>query len=396
MWFVVFVLSLCAGILSFMYSFPLAASSLSDSGILPAGIKTLTEKLSSSITALLGESNVMAVSENTSYNYTQDACNASYLLVFAGLIGITASLMFLLRRRGSAEVLLLVSAVLCGAAIYFYGCGYIFCALFVTVVVLMFRMRQNAPSESKPVPKSQDVHTDFARSVQPSGTQRAVNINNDGIQVQAVHRIPKRMNIHVGLGWIKSTQQKVVFDLDLSALPVRDDGTARAEDLLFYNTNVQDVTHGNSKKIYMLNDNGKIYMKHTGDDECGGSGRKDNETITVYLSQVPAAFKRIIFTVTIKRADLYDPRLTFGQISRTYVRVCTCSKFFGRIKDTFITYHPNMSCSHVDSVYCGILERNTKDPRFWNFIETLQPYSGGILGLCNNFGLRVQSNSLPK
>ncbi len=359
--FIVFMLSLCAGVLSFMYGFPLAASSLADSNLLPDGIKTLTEKLSSSIVGFLGASNIMPAYENAPFN-------ASYLVVFAGLVGIIAALLCLFRRRGIAGLLLVVSAVLCGASVYFSGCdsvyGCILCAVFVITAILMLRLPVYVPY------------------IKPSKTSEQKTSHNTAIDIYKRYRIPKRMNIRVGLGWTKSTLKNTVFDLDLSALPVREDGRVQESDFMYYNNDDSKV-----------NDQGKIYMEHSGDNECGGSGKKDNERITIYLSQVPAAIKKILLTVTIKNAE--RDNLTFDMIRIAYARVFRLSRFLKRNRGLFTRYNLNNLSHKEASVICGELLRDESNPKIWYFRDILHSYRGGISELCRFYNLGVQENNLP-
>ena len=359
--FIVFGLSLCAGVLSFMYGFPLAASSLAASINIPDGIKAITEKLSSSIVGILGESHVM-----TAYSAEQCIFSTSYLIVIAGLIGVTAALLCLFRMRGTAGLLLLLSAGLCGASIYLSGYGYLHCVLFLIAAVMMFRLPAYVPCV-KPAD-------------QTSGQN--VSAHNRAIDICKRYRIPKRMNIRVGLGWTKSTLKNNVFDLDLSALPVMEDGRVNAEDFMYYN---DDDPKTNSQ--------GKIYMEHSGDNECGGSGRKDNERITVYLSQVPDKIKKILLTVTIKNAD--RDNLTFAQIRNAYARVFRISRFLKRHRGMFTRYNLSNLSHGEASVICGELLRDEDNPKIWYFRDIMHSYRGGIPELCRFYNLGIQENHLP-
>lgn len=167
----------------------------------------------------------------------------------------------------------------------------------------------------------------------------------------------------VGLGWTPRSTTGEDFDLDASALLLTASGKVRSDaDMCFYN---QTSVAGGA-------------VVHKGDNRTG-SGEGDDEQIVVDLAKVPADIERVVFIVTIDKAD--ERRQNFGQVSNAYVHVAnaTDGKEIGR-------YDLTEDSSTVSAMIFAELYRKNGG---WSFRAVGQGYEGGLRALAVNYGVNV-------
>lgn len=111
---------------------------------------------------------------------------------------------------------------------------------------------------------------------------------------------PGLTTVRVGLGW-DTASLGPSFDLDASAF------------LLGANGKCPDATH-----ICYFNNQNAHGVKSLGDNRTG-QGEGDDETILVYLSQLPENIVKVKFVVTIFEA--IQKKQNFGMVKNAYIRL---------------------------------------------------------------------------
>jgi tellurium resistance protein TerD len=172
-------------------------------------------------------------------------------------------------------------------------------------------------------------------------------------------------DIFIGLGWEERATSGDDFDLDASAFLLKADGKVRKdEDFIFYNN--------------LISQDGSV--KHTGDDPSGGSGETDNEVIEIYLEKVPKDIIRIAITVTIH--DALIRKQSFGMVSKAFIRVVNLedSKEIAR-------FDLSEDMGVETAMIFGEVYRYSGE---WKFKAVGQGFDGGLLALCQHFGVDVE------
>ena len=174
---------------------------------------------------------------------------------------------------------------------------------------------------------------------------------------------PNLKEILIGLGWDPRASSGTDFDLDASAFLVADNGKVRKDnDFIYYNK--------------LKSDCGSVI--YNGDNRTG-DGDGDDESIQIVLDKVPNDIKKIIITATIDDAD--QRRQNFGQVSDAYMRV--------------VNLHSNVEIARFDlsedysvetAMIFGEIYRHNNE---WKFKAIGQGFSGGLLEMCNIFGVSV-------
>lgn len=108
----------------------------------------------------------------------------------------------------------------------------------------------------------------------------------------------------VGLGWdeaqgVSNTQD---IDCDASAFVCTDGRLLKPEDVVYFG----NLAHSCG------------CIKHMGDNRTG-AGEGDDEMITVELDKLPAQYDKVIFVVTIYKAD--ERGQHFGMIKNAFIRI---------------------------------------------------------------------------
>ena len=169
--------------------------------------------------------------------------------------------------------------------------------------------------------------------------------------------------ILVGLGWSARSTSGAAFDLDASAFMVAENGKVRADDdFIFYGK--------------LTSNCGSV--EHTGDERTGDADGED-EALKIDLEKVPAWVKRVVVCVTIHDAE--DRGQNFGQVSDAFMRIVNMNG------DTEIArFDLSEDYSTETAMIFGEVYKNGDE---WKFKAVGQGFSGGLEGLCSQFGVAV-------
>ncbi len=174
---------------------------------------------------------------------------------------------------------------------------------------------------------------------------------------------PGMTEVLVGLGWDARTTTGTEFDLDASAILLKDDGKALSDQhFVFFNN--------------LASPDGSV--QHTGDN-LTGEGDGDDEAIHVDLTAVPADVTKIVFPVSI-----YDGQARgqgFGQVRNAFIRVVDRND--GR---EMARYELSQNSSTEIAMIYGELYRSGAD---WKFRAICQGYSSGLAGIARDYGIDV-------
>ena len=107
-------------------------------------------------------------------------------------------------------------------------------------------------------------------------------------------------HVDVGLGWDVSNQG--TYDLDAECFILGDNDKVLGDDWFVYYNQV-------------VSPDGAV--RHSGDNSTG-AGSGDDEVISIHLSQVQPAVKKLVFVVTINEAK--ERGLNFSGVSNAYIR----------------------------------------------------------------------------
>ena len=190
----------------------------------------------------------------------------------------------------------------------------------------------------------------------------AISLTKGG-NVNLSKEAPSLTQMAVGLGWNPRATDGQAFDLDAVAFLVNEAGKVRADqDFIFFNN--------------LKSSDGSV--EHTGDN-LTGDGDGDDESIIVQLDHVPANIKSLFITVTIHDADIR--RQNFGQVSNAFVRLVNHEN-----GQEVLRFDLSEDYSTETAMVFGEVYRHHGD---WKFRAIGQGYSGGLLSLCQQYGVNV-------
>ncbi|MDO4658648.1 TerD family protein [Kingella sp. (in: b-proteobacteria)] len=174
---------------------------------------------------------------------------------------------------------------------------------------------------------------------------------------------PLLKHILIGLGWDARSSDGQDFDLDASVFMTADNGKVPSDDyFVFYNQ--------------LKSPCGSV--QHTGDN-LTGDGDGDDESVIVELEKVPANIKSLFVTVTIHDAE--TRRQNFGQVSNAFVRLVN-----HETGQEVLRFDLSEDYSTETAMVFGEVYRHNGD---WKFRAIGQGYAGGLLALCNQYGVSV-------
>ena len=174
---------------------------------------------------------------------------------------------------------------------------------------------------------------------------------------------PLLKHILIGLGWDARSSDGQDFDLDASVFMTTDNGKVPSDDyFVFYNQ--------------LKSPCGSV--QHTGDN-LTGDGDGDDESVIVELEKVPANIKSLFVTVTIHDAE--TRRQNFGQVSNAFVRLVN-----HETGQEVLRFDLSEDYSTETAMVFGEVYRHNGD---WKFRAIGQGYAGGLLALCNQYGVNV-------
>jgi tellurium resistance protein TerD len=184
-----------------------------------------------------------------------------------------------------------------------------------------------------------------------------------GGNVSLTKQAPGMTDVLFGLGWDARTTTGDDFDLDASAIMVKDDGKVLSDRhfVFFNNTSSPDGS-----------------VQHTGDN-LTGEGDGDDEAIHVDLRAVPPEVTKIVFPVTIYDGEAR--RQGFGQVRNAFIRIVDRS---GGAE--VARYDLTEDASTETAMLFGELYRNGEE---WKFRAVGQGYSAGLAGIARDFGVNV-------
>ena len=183
-----------------------------------------------------------------------------------------------------------------------------------------------------------------------------------GQKVDLTKTNPGLTKVSVGLGWDTNKYDGgKEFDLDSSVFLLEASGKVTGpEGFVFYN----NTTGGNGSVV------------HSGDN-LTGDGDGDDEVVHIDLSKVPSNIEKITFTVTIHDAE--NRGQNFGMVSNSFIRVFNESA-------ELIRYDLGEDFSIETALVAGELYRHGGE---WKLAAIGSGYQGGLVALCNDFGLQV-------
>jgi len=184
----------------------------------------------------------------------------------------------------------------------------------------------------------------------------AISLSKGG-NISLAKSNPNLKKIQVGLGWNSDV------DLDASAFLLNHKDKVRGEnDFVFYNQ--------------LTSSCGSI--EHTG-DEKEGTGTGDEEIILVDLESIPNVIKKIMFTVTIHDAE--GRNQNFGNVDDAYIRLVNEAD-----KSEIARFDLSEDFSTETALEFGCLSNDNGE---WKFEAIGKAFTGGLLTMCNKYGIKV-------
>ncbi|MDR1872544.1 MAG: TerD family protein [Deltaproteobacteria bacterium] len=182
-----------------------------------------------------------------------------------------------------------------------------------------------------------------------------------GANISLTGEVPGLKSVFVGLGWDARESVGADFDLDASVFLLDATGKVRRdEDFIFYG----NLTSPDKS------------VEHTGDNLTGG-GEGDDEVLKVNLEKVPNEIQKLVFVVTIYEATQRGQN--FGMVSNAFIRIVN------QLDNREIArFDLTEDLSVETAMIFGEIYRHQQD---WKFRAVGQGYSGGLLALCQKFGV---------
>jgi tellurium resistance protein TerD len=191
-----------------------------------------------------------------------------------------------------------------------------------------------------------------------------INLSKGG-NISLAKAAPSLSHARVGLGWDARSTDGAPFDLDASAFLCGADGRAISDaHFVFYNQ-TQDAAGS---------------VVHLGDNRTG-AGDGDDESIDVFLDQVPAEVETIAIVVSIDQA--VERRQNFGMVSNAYVRLFDADN---ESDATTILFELNEDASTEAAIHFADLYRRNGE---WKFRAVGQGWADAVdlAAVLGKFGL---------
>ena len=174
---------------------------------------------------------------------------------------------------------------------------------------------------------------------------------------------PTLKHIIIGLGWDARSSDGQDFDLDASVFMTGENGKVLSDDYFIFYNQLQSPCGS---------------VQHTGDN-LTGDGDGDDESLIVELDKVPAQIKSLFVTVTIHEAQAR--RQNFGQVRNAFVRLVNKED-----EQENLRFDLSEDYSTETAMVFGEVYRHNNE---WKFRAVGQGYTGGLLSLCQQFGVNV-------
>lgn len=167
--------------------------------------------------------------------------------------------------------------------------------------------------------------------------------------------------LRVGLGWNPRPTDGQPFDLDASAILLKDDYKVRNEqDFVFYG---QPSTVDGS-------------VKHGGDNKTG-EGEGDDEQVVIDLTKIPADISNVSIIASIHE---YDTRgQTFGQVRDAYIRLINEAN-----GEEIARYDLSEDSALQSAIIFGEVYKNGGE---WKFKAVDEGFNNGLAGVLKTFGI---------
>ncbi|MBM5459026.1 TerD family protein [Pseudomonas sp. P66] len=184
-----------------------------------------------------------------------------------------------------------------------------------------------------------------------------------GSNVSLSKEAPGLTEVIVGLGWDPRKTDGTEFDLDASIFITGEDGKVLDDaSFIFYNNKTSK--------------DGSV--EHLGDNRSG-QGEGDDEQVNVKLSNLAAAVKKLVFSVTIHDAEAR--KQSFGQVGNAYIRVI--NKADGK---ELARYDLSEDASTETAMIFGELYRHNDE---FKFKAIGQGFAGGLKPLAEAHGVSI-------
>ena len=174
---------------------------------------------------------------------------------------------------------------------------------------------------------------------------------------------PGLKHLLIGLGWDARASHGDDFDLDATAFLLDTAGRVRGDEgMIFYNQ--------------MVSACGSV--RHGGDNRTG-DGDGDDEVLKVDLETLPVTVDKLSLCVTIHDAEAR--KQNFGQVANAFIRVVD--------RDTdkeIVRFDLSEDYSVETAMVFGEIYRRGQE---WKFRAVGQGQAGGLLALCNAYGVNA-------
>jgi len=184
-----------------------------------------------------------------------------------------------------------------------------------------------------------------------------------GGNVSLTKEAPGLTAVTVGLGWDVRSTTGSDFDLDASAIALKNDGKVLSDQHFVFFNNLKSP-------------DGSI--EHLGDN-LTGEGEGDDEQVNVNLASVPTEIDKIVFPVSIYDAD--SRQQNFGQVRNAFIRIVNQTN-----GSEIARYDLSEDASTETAMVFGELYRNGPE---WKFRAVGQGYASGLRGIAQDFGVNV-------
>jgi tellurium resistance protein TerD len=189
-----------------------------------------------------------------------------------------------------------------------------------------------------------------------------------GSNVSLTKEAPGLTAVAVGLGWDARTTTGVDFDLDASAIMLKQDGKVLSnKHFIFFNN--------------MMSPDGSV--EHTGDN-LTGEGDGDDESIKVNLAAVPPEVSKIVFPVSVYDADTRQQG--FGQVRNAFIRIVNQADGKELARYDLTEDASSETAMVFGEIYRGGDGSSADD---WKFRAVGQGYASGLSGIARDFGVAI-------
>jgi tellurium resistance protein TerD len=182
-----------------------------------------------------------------------------------------------------------------------------------------------------------------------------------GERVDLTKAAPGTMKFACGLGWNPRVSAGAKFDLDASAMLMKDGKATAASDLIYFS----NLKSANSSVV------------HSGDN-LTGEGDGDDETIIIDVSKIDTAkYNEVEISVVIY--DAVNRSQNFGQVDDAFIRM-----YDADTKVEILKYDLTEDYSTATTVVVGKLYFKNEA---WRFQAVGNGTTGGLKALCDAAGL---------